>query len=146
MATRPAVSPRCVAFTAFPHSQVCLVWTRVNRKPTLIHPVVSSPPLPPPLCTRASSSRGAGAQRTPQPWCHPPCSVLLHLSQPQGLSSSAAVMDLHRSPHLLHPSPSLNPSSITSTRWNTFLKARPSQVQTTAGQDRAMSRARVTSR
>lgn len=131
MGTRPSVSPRCVACTAFPLSQICPVWTKVSWKPAFTTPAVSSLRSSLPPCTGASSSRGAGTQtarRNVLP--------LHHLSQSWDPYSSTTAEDLRPSRKQLPLSPSLKPNliSITNTREKFFQTARLSQMQTVAGQ------------
>lgn len=129
--TRPAVSPRCVACTAFPLSQICPVWTKASWRPLCITPAVFSRPLSLPPCTRASSSRGAGTQTA-----HPNVLPLHHLSPSWGPFSSTVAEDQHLSHKLQRLSLSRKPNliSITNTREKFFQTARLRQMQTKAGQ------------
>lgn len=112
-ATRPAVSPRCAACTAFPLSQICPAWTRASWRPLSVTLAVFSLPLSLPPCTRASSSRGAGTQTA-----HLSVLPLHHLCQSWDPSSSAAVVALCPSHRLQRLSPKLrrNLISVTNSR------------------------------
>lgn len=127
MATRPVVSPRCVAFIAFPLSKTCPLWIKTNWTLLFTTPVVFSLLLSRPPCTRTSSSRGAGTSTAPQS-CNRLYSVLPchHLYRPQSPSNLTAHMELHHIHKLPPPTSnlSLNPIFISNNTVKLFQTVR----------------------